>query len=245
MGAARSLGAAGRRSGGGVMRTRVVGVVYLLYFLTAIAGELVSAQSGVSGFSVPTDAAATAGRLLSHQAAFEMGFAITLVSIALYVALTALLYTMLRPVNRNVALTAALFSVIGQAVAACAAVLQLAPLAILTGAVHLAAFTTEQVQALALLFLQINAQAGTVALLFDGLFLALLGWLIFRSGFLPRALGVLVAAAGIAWLTFQVPPLAQRIGSEVEVLGVVAEAALMLWLLVVGVRSPATRESAI
>ena len=224
------------------MRNRIAGIVYLLYFVTAIGGEVVSEQSGVSGFSVPGDAAAAASRLLTHRAAFEAGFAITLLSIALYIALTALLYTMLRTVSRTVALTAALFSVVGQAVAACAAVLELAPLAVLNGAGHLAAFTTQQVQALALLFFQISAQAGTVGLLFDGLFLALLGWLIFKSGVLPRALGVLVAAAGIAWLTFQVPPLAERIGFEVEILGVVAEAALMLWLLVAGVQGQPVQE---
>ena len=85
------------------------------------------------------------------------------------------------------------------------------------------------------MFLNLNAQAGYIALVFDGLFLFLIGYLIFRSTFLPRILGALVAFAGLGWLTFLSPPLANYLLTYLEVLGVLAEASLMLWLLVIGV----------
>jgi len=85
-------------------------------------------------------------------------------------------------------------------------------------------------QALAVLFHQ--SAAGLVC---DGLFLILLGFLIVRSTFLPRPLGVLIVLAGLGWLTFAVPALSGRIHTYVEGLGFVAEVALMVWLLVVGV----------
>ena len=85
-------------------------------------------------------------------------------------------------------------------------------------------------QALAVFFHAIAA-----GLVCDGLFLIVLGFLIVRSTFLPRPLGILIVLAGLAWLTFAVPSLSGRIHTYVEALGFVAEVALMIWLLVAGV----------
>ena len=123
-------------------------------------------------------------------------------------------------------------------------VLQLAPLILLKSSPYLSVFSPKQVQALALMFLNMTGQVGSIALLFDGLFLLVIGYLIFRSTFLPRILGALVALAGLAWLTFLVPPLARDVSAYVEVVGAVAEAALMLWLLVKGVKSQRWNEQA-
>jgi uncharacterized protein DUF4386 len=97
---------------------------------------------------------------------------------------------------------------------------------------------------LALLFLQLNGQAMNIGLVFDGLCLLLIGYLIFRSTFLPRILGAVIALAGLGWLTFLAPPLASQILTYIEVLGFLAEAALMLWLLVVGVNPQRWQEQA-
>jgi hypothetical protein len=72
-------------------------------------------------------------------------------------------------------------------------------------------------------------------LLFFGPYCLLLGYLIFRSTFLPRILGVLMAFAGLGWLIFLLPALAKHLSLFTMVLGVVAEGLLMLWLLVMGV----------
>jgi hypothetical protein len=83
--------------------------------------------------------------------------------------------------------------------------------------------------------LNLTTEVGKIALIFDGLFLLTIGYLIFQSTFLPRLLGALVALAGLAWLTFLAPPLANDLSTYVEVVGALAEAPLMLWLLVMGV----------
>jgi len=79
---------------------------------------------------------------------------------------------------------------------------------------------------------------------FDGLFLLLIGYLIFRSTFLPRILGALIAFAGLGWLTLLAPPLANYLLPYIEVLGVLAEGSLMLWLLVMGVNAQHWQEQA-
>jgi Domain of unknown function (DUF4386) len=79
------------------------------------------------------------------------------------------------------------------------------------------------------------APAHVSPLLFFGPYCLLLGYLIFRSTFLPRILGVLMALAGLGWLAFLSPPLAKYLSLYLEILGVLAEGLLMLWLLVKGV----------
>jgi hypothetical protein len=227
-------------------RARAAGAVYLLFFLTAVLGEVFLRQAGISGIqaSVSGDAAAVANGLLAHETSFRIGFALGLVSIACYVALTALLYQLLRPVSGTLALVAAFFSLVGLTVQAVGTLFQLAPLILLGGGPYPGAFTVKELQALALLFLDLNARAGSIGLVFDGLFQLLTGYLIFRSTFLPRVLGALLALAGLGWLTVLWPPLAGALSTPTAVLGVVAEASLMLWLLVRGVDVPRWEERA-
>jgi hypothetical protein len=93
----------------------------------------------------------------------------------------------------------------------------------------------EQLRALALMFLELNTQAGNICVVFFGVYCLLIGYLIFRSAFLPRILGVLMALAGLGWLTFLSPPLANYLSPYILILGFLAELSLMLWLLVMGV----------
>jgi hypothetical protein len=223
-------------------RARLAGVVYLLFFATAIISSLVS--PGISGPSANADAAATANNIMAHQSLFRLGWALDLISTWFYVALIALLYQLLRPVNKTVALLAAFFGIVGCAVTAFGSLFQLAPLVILGGSPYLRAFDAKQLQALAVMFLNLNVQVGYIALVFFGGFQLALGYLIFRSTFLPRVIGVLVALAGVGWLTFLSPPLANQLLTPLEVVGIVAEASLMLWLLVMGVNAQRWSEQA-
>ena len=221
---------------------RLAGVVYLLFFATAIIGALVA--PGISGPSANADAAATANNIMAHQSLFRLGWALDLISTWFYVALMALLYLLFRPVNKTVALLAAFFGIVGCAVTAFGSLFQLAPLVVLGGSPYLSAFDAKQLQAMAVIFLNLNVQVGYIALVFFGGFQLALGYLIFRSTFLPRVIGVLIALAGVGWLTFLSPPLANQLLTPLEVVGIVAEASLMLWLLVMGVNARRWNEQA-
>jgi hypothetical protein len=217
-------------------QARATGVVYLLFFATAIIGEVFTEQAGISGLrAVSGDAATMATSILAHETAYRMGFALGLVSIACYVALTALFYQLFRPVSRSLSLIAVFFSLVGCAIGASGSVLQLAPLVVLGGSSYLSVFDAKQLQALALLFLNLTSQVGSIQNVFFGLFQVVIGYLIFRSTFLPRILGTLMALAGLGWLTFLSPPLANELLTYIEVLGILSEGLLMLWLLVMGV----------
>jgi hypothetical protein len=218
---------------------RITGVVYLLYFLTAVLGELL-----LKGLVIEGNAAATANNILAHQPLFRLGLASGMIAIAFYIAVTALFYDLFKPVSRRLSLLAAFFSLVGCAILAFASLFQLAPLVVLGGSKYLSVFKVEQLRALALMFLELNTQADNICVVFFGVYCLLIGYLIFRSAFLPRILGVLMALAGLGWLTFLSPALASRLSPFNLVLGFLAELALCLWLLVIGVDVERWKEQA-
>jgi hypothetical protein len=218
---------------------RTIGVVYLSYFLTAIMAVVL-----VRGIVVTGDAAATATNILAHESLYRSGFAVGLIGTALYVVMTALFYGLFRPVNKPLALLAAFFSLVGCAIQGSGSLFQIAPVVIFGGERYLHLFSLVQLQALAMLFLNLYAQAGYIHIIFFGLFDFTIGCLIYQSTFLPRTLGVLMAFAGVGWLTFLWPPLAEHLSPFIDILGFVAELALMVWLLVMGINVQQWKERA-
>jgi hypothetical protein len=171
---------------------RITGIVYFLYFLTAVFGEFF-----LKGMVVEGDAAATANNILAQQPLFRLGLATGLIATACYIAVTALFYGLFKPVNRSLSLLAAFFGVVGCAITAIGSLFQLAPLVVLGGAQYLSVFNVEQLQALAFMFLKLNTQTANICLVIFGFYDLLIGYLIYRSTFLPRFLGVLMALAGL------------------------------------------------
>src|SRR5437899_574214 len=184
-------------------KARITGVLYLLTMLTGIV-----AQGFVSGrLVVDGDAAATATNILTHRFLFELGFTVYLIEMACQIAITALFYDLLKPAGRSVSLVAAFLGLTGCIIKTLSRLFFIAPLFIVGGAHYLSVFSAEQLQALALLFLRVNDHGAAIALVFFGSYALLTGYLIIRSPFLPRLLGVLSVMGGRGWLTFLYQPL--------------------------------------
>jgi hypothetical protein len=216
------------------IRGRVTGMVYLLFFVTAIGGAVVAPEISAVG-GLPTNAAATAHYIQSHVGSVQTAVALGLVSTGSYVALVALFYQLFKRVSPTVALLMAFFGMVGNCLIAVGLIFQTAPLSVLGNASYLPAFTADQLAAAALLLLTLSARAGSTSLVFFGSFQLALGYLIFKSRFLPRAIGVVIALAGAGWLLYLAPALIPAVGRYVQILGIVAEGSLMLWLLFVGI----------
>src|SRR5207247_1408110 len=108
--------------------------------------------------------------ILAQEPSFWLGFAITLISFAFYIALTVLFCQLFKPVNPSLALLAAFFSLVGCAILAFGSLFQLAPLVVLGTGSSLSGFTAEQSQSLAQLFLELNGNANDIGLVFFGFF---------------------------------------------------------------------------
>jgi hypothetical protein len=191
------------------------------------------------------DAAATAHNILANEPLFRWGFAAALISAVCYITVTLLLYDIFRPVNRSVSLLAAFFSLMGCTIQALSSLFHLAPLVVLGGEQYLSVFKVEQLQALALLFLKLRVQTASIYMVFFGWYCLLIGYLIFRSTFLPRILAVFMAIAGLSYQLFLSPPLANYLFPYiVKPAGALGELSLILWLLVVGVNVQRWKEQA-
>ncbi|HEY7093426.1 MAG TPA: DUF4386 domain-containing protein, partial [Ktedonobacterales bacterium] len=121
---------------------------------------------------------------------------------------------------------------------------QLTPLLALDGGSSLGALTPGQAQTLALVSLNLHAQAFNIYLIFFGFWLILTGYLILRSTFFPRVIGALLVLDGLGWATFLWPPLAISLYSVISIVAALAEIPLVLWLLVVGVNVQRWKEQA-
>ena len=222
------------------LKARIAGVFYLLEMLTGgFAILFVGGRLFVSG-----DAAATATNILAHLSLFQLGFAANLIQFACYVAVTGLFYDLLRPVNRGLSLLAAFFSLVGCTIGAVSCLFYFAPVVVLGGAQYLNVFKLEQLQALALMFLNLYGQCFNISFVFFGFYCLLIGYLIFRSSFLPRIiLGAGMALAGSGWLIFLSPALAKHL-SPYNLAAGLGEVALTLWLIVAGVNAQRWKEQA-
>jgi hypothetical protein len=222
------------------LTARITGVFYLITILTGIfAGGFVSERLVVQG-----DAAATATNILTHSGLFQLGFAVYLIEMACNIAMTALFYDLLKPAGRSVSLLAAFLGFAGCVIKTFSRVFFITPLFVLGGAHYLSVFSAEQLQALALLFLKVNDRGAGIALVFFGFYALLTGYLIIRSTFLPRILGVVSVIAGLGWLSFLYLPLAHLLFPYVVALALLGAGALICWLLVFGVNEQRWKEQA-
>jgi Domain of unknown function (DUF4386) len=224
------------------LQARIAGFMYLIIIVVGGFGFLSGSTLIVRG-----DAAATAGNLLASEQLWRLGFAALLVMLACDVGVAVIFYVLFKPVNRTLALMGFAFGLVMAAILGVNILARVAPLLLLRDVTASAAFGTDQMQALAFLSVKLFELGFNVALVFFGIDCVVIGWLIFRSTFLPRILGVLLAVAGLCYLTnsfvdFLFPALA--LPFYVLLPSFVAELALCLWLIVIGVNAEKWKEQA-
>lgn len=218
------------------------GLTYLVIIAAGIFAEFFVRSS----LKVAGDAALTAGNIVAAEGLFRAGVAADIVMILADVVLGLLLYVLFRAVSRPLALLAAFLRLAQAAVLGMNLLNLFFALQLLSGAGYLAVLGAEQQQALALLFLEAHAFGYAVGLAFFGLHLVVLGYLVLKSGLLPRLLGVMLLIAAAAYLgdTFARIMLTDYASYEglltmvVLPAAFIAELAMALWLLLKGVRTP-------
>jgi hypothetical protein len=189
------------------VKARLTGIFFLLTTLLGIFAQVfVSERLVIWG-----NAAATAANIMNNESLFRLGYAVYLAEIACQIVTTVFFYELLKPVDRSLSLLAACFSLTGIIIKTFSRLFYVAPLFILKGSPDPSGFNTEQLQAIALLFLKVHDQGPAIALVFFGLATLVKGYLIVRSTFLPGFLGFLGILGGTAWMSFLYPPLAFRL----------------------------------
>jgi hypothetical protein len=218
----------------------MAGVAYLLGSLTSVLGQMVILDSVV----VSGSASATAAKILSHESLFRLGFVASLMTVPFHLAWAVLFRRLFAPVSRSISLLASFVMLMACAMWALSSLLYLAPLLVLKAESSLSALAPAHLQALALIFIKLNAQAYDIGLVFFGFWCVVIGYLIFRSTFLPRIIGVLEVLAGLGYLTLLWRPLSHYLYPYNLALAGPGEISLMLWLLVKGVDARKWKEAA-
>lgn len=214
---------------------RVSGALYLF----SIAARIVADGFVRDRLVKSGDAALTAANLRAHETLVTIGFSADIVAFAAFVAVAAILYGLLRPASRTLSLTALLFATMSATTQAVSSVFQLGATFVAQSPEYLRVFPAEQLNALALLLFRLRSITfHTPGLFFLGLWCLLVGWVAFRSGLLPKTVGLLMCAAGVAYLPYLVPTLPRYVMPYHLIPAGVGQIAFALWLLVFGVKAP-------
>lgn len=210
---------------------RLAGVFFLLTILNGIIAQALISERLID-FS---DAAATANNILANKGLFQIGFTVYLIEMACQATTAMLLYRLLKPVNAALALLMLLFEFTGIVIKTAARIFYITPLWALDNTAAMNGLDPAQIQSISILLLRLNDIGAATALAFFGFSTLLAGFLVFRSNYLPRFLGVLGMIAGIGWLTFIYPPFGYKVFIFAALIGLLASTVKIFWLIVYGV----------
>ena len=176
---------------------RIGGVLLLVSLVAGGFGEAYAPSKII----VSGDAAATVANIGNFEFLYRLGFAAFLIESLCDIALVVILYALLKPVNKELSLMAAFIALVGTAVFAVAELFYVAPVLIMRGATdYLNNFSPAQLNSLVLLSLKFYSYGGMITTAYYGIGWLIRAWLIFRSGYLPKFLGVLMAIGGLGFV---------------------------------------------
>jgi hypothetical protein len=215
------------RIAGGLYLINIVGGAFAIGFVPAIVF--------VSG-----NAAATAHNIQANELLYRSGLAAHLIVVATNIPLAVIFYDLFKVVNRRLALVVVFCTLVGTAVESANLLNQYAPLVLLNGGTYSSALTADQLQALAYTPTVLQTVSYDFSSVFFGIYGLALGYLVFRSTFLPRVIGVLLAVGALCYLTYSFsdvlsPVFAAHLVPYIQLPSLVGEGSLSIWLLVVGV----------
>ena len=218
---------------------RTAGILYLIIAVcSAFAIAYVPSVIVVDG-----DAAATAANLMAHRALFGIGAFADVIVMVTEIALSVMLFVMFRPVSRTLSLIALVSRLTIVVVMAVNLLIHILPIVLLSGTGYLHAFTPAQLQATALALFKAHQYGIYVWDMFFGFHLAVLGYLVVRSGQFPRLLGVAMLIGSLGYffeglikVTFVDNAAAAMIVAGLLVVATIAELTFALWLLIKGAK---------
>ncbi len=223
---------------------RVAGLLYLLTCIPAPFSLIYVPRTLI----VRGNATATANKILASESMFRLGIAGELITAIAFIFVVLALYRLLQGVNRRRASLMVTLFVISIPISCLNVLNNVAALILVRGADFLSVFTKPQLDALAMVFLRLHGNGLVVAQIFWGLWLFPFGVLVYRSGFLPRILGVLLIINGFAYpiqsFTAFLVPQYEDVVYRITFPALLGEAAIMLWLLIRGARDQPLAESA-
>lgn len=216
---------------------RILAALFLFTIVTGVIAQIFIGDR----FIDLNNAARTATNIASNRPLYRFGFALYMLEMVSQITWTLMLYDLLKPVNRSAARTAAIIGLIGCTIKIFARLFYYAPL-LLTSGSALAGVSESELQALSLVLLRLNDHGAAIAVIFFGFESVIEGWLIIKSNYLPRFLGLFSIVGGLGWMTFIWPPLGYSMFTAIALVALVGSLLMIGWLFVKGVDEQRWRE---
>ena len=212
---------------------RIAGILYLSVAILAPLGDMVFR----AGLVIQGDAAATASNIMASEGKYRLGFMSDLFTQVIHVFLVLFLYKLLKPINKNQAKIMLVLGLVSVPITMLNELNNIAPLLLLSGADYLNVFPADQLNALVTFFIDLRAQGVSISTIYWGLWLFPMGYLIFKSSYLPKYLGILLIIAGAGYLIdFVLFFLFPSLSISIVIFTFWGEVLFPLWLLIKGVR---------
>ncbi len=226
---------------------RLVSTAGFLYLIMIITGGFAEAIVR-GGLTVDGDPAATARNILESETMYRLGFVADLICLVSGTFLSLIFYFLFKPVNKFLSSLALLFSILASAVMAVNLINQFAPLLLLHKTAYQHAFSIEQLQTQSLFFLNLQSQGYNISLLLFAFYFPIIGWLVYKSNFLPRILGIIYTLAGVGYLAnslawFLSPKIAGHLFPYVLLPAFIGETSMSLWLIFKGIKQSVVKSS--
>ena len=223
---------------------RTAGGLYLFVIVGGFFAEALALT-----IVVPGDAAATARNIVANDSLYRLGLAVHMIALVSNIFLAVIFYDLFRVVSRRLTLLVVFFTLVGTAIESVNLLNQLAPLILLEGGQYSSAFSAQQLQALAYMPLELQALGFNITLAFFGFYGLSIGYLVYRSTFIHRIVGVLLTIGALCYLinsfaNFLAPAFATHLFPYIQLPSLVGEGSFTVWLLVIGVNVQRWKELA-
>jgi len=221
---------------------RVAAFVFLIIFFLGMSTELFIRP----GMIVPGDAATTVKNIAASKALFRLSLVSDLIRLMFLMLLPLVLYKLLKPVNKSIASLMVIFALVCVPISLLNELNHFAVLLLSSGADYLTAFKADQLNALVMFFVELRKYGTFIPQVFS-VWVLLLGYLVFKSGFLPRILGILLMLGGLCY-TVQAVLFLIFPNLDLMIFGlfaIIIESLFYLWLLIKGINVEVWKKQAL
>ena len=210
---------------------RTAGFLYLLLVPFGFFGG-----EYILSITVPGNAVATVSNIMAHTLLFRLSVLSALITPIVTVLVALFLYKLFKSVNKNQAVLMVIFALAALPIAMLSELNHFAVLLLLNGTEYLKVFSVDQLYSQVMFFLDLGHYGAFIAAIFWGLWLLPLGYLIFKSNFIPKLIGILITVAGFGYLVDSVALfLLPDLNIDISQFTFIGEVLLLLWLLIKGV----------
>ena len=212
-----------------------------LYLLIAIFGAFPEKYVREFLIVVQGDAAATAANIVANEGIFRFALVSDLIMMVSYALLAMTLFALFVRVDKGMASLMMMFNLVGVGILCLNMLNHYAALEVALRPEYLNVFSAEQLDAFALFFLRLHDKGYVIAQVSTGTWLLPLGWLVYKSGFMPKLIGILLIAAGASYLVdlfaqFLLPSYTSATEEIVLIPAIIGELSFLLYLLIKGVK---------